>query len=177
MDEGRTQEYRAFIKNAWEMAVNHQNREAIPQDDFAIFSTPERYVHAINAQRIKHIRDRHGNAKTEKENGQIAIDEQDFMAIPAIIREPSYEIRKIKYLDVYSILYGKNTKESYTYIYIEQISKKKRRYLSASFFKRNKPITTDDVIKILKNNASYDLSEIEVINPAGGGGYPSSDSG
>ena len=117
MSEERTQAYQAFIQNAWRMAVNHQDGETIPQDDFVIFSTPEKYVHAINAQRVKHIYDRHGNIAAEKLQGQIAITESDFWNIPHIIKSPTFIIENVKRYGVNGILYGKQNADGQTYVY------------------------------------------------------------
>ncbi|MDR2467481.1 MAG: hypothetical protein LBD22_00790 [Spirochaetaceae bacterium] len=177
MSEEQRREYKRFIQNAWAQAVNHKKGiNDIPKNSFTILLDSNGYTHTTNVERIKHIYDRHGNFVAEKQQGQIAITEKDFMSIPDIVQTPSFEIRKIKHFSTYSVLYGKHTEEGHTYIYIEHISKKKRRYLSVTFFKKRKKTFVKDVIKILENNAIYDISEIEIIDQSGGDGHPSSDS-
>jgi uncharacterized protein YjhX (UPF0386 family) len=172
MDNKKEVEYKAFVKDAWEKAVNHKKGEVIPEDEFIISKSNNNYRHTINAQRIKHIFDRHGNQKKEKKQGQIAITEKDFSVIPDMIDNPSFIIDKIKVKGGYHILFGKNIYKANTYIYVEQLSKKKKRNAGVTFYNRDGYKTAEQTFEIMRSSKEYDLSEAEIINWGGGGGYP-----
>jgi hypothetical protein len=176
VNEQEKQSYINFVKNAWTQAINHKKGTGeISQDDYVILPANGGYVHTTNAQRVKHIYDSHGNTAIEAEQGQIAIKAEDFLIVPEIIENPTFIMKNVKYKDTYNTLYAKQTTTGNTYIYIEKVSKKKKRCQQATFFNLNRIAESDDILKIMKNNAFYDLSEIKIENPARGGGQPSGD--
>ena len=156
MDEARTKEYVAFIQNAWDKAVNHKDGETIPQEEFVLLKETNGTWHFTGTQQVRHIYKHHGNEKTEQARGQIAIRKQDFLHIPGIISDYAFILQDIRYQSKTAVLYAKHDIDG-TYIYIEQISKRRRRKTTATFFKFAKQKDAGNLITILKNNHNYDV--------------------
>jgi hypothetical protein len=130
--------------------------------------------HIEKAQSVRHIYKRHGNEKTEKSRGQIAIKQSDIEMIPDIVGNYTFAIKNIKYKGAGSTVYAKHGKES-TYIYIEKRNEKiGHTYpLVCSTLKTGK--TKNTVLKILANNKNYDVSHAE-IHGRGSGNFPNTTS-
>jgi hypothetical protein len=171
MDAAQTQKYREFAKGAWENAVNHKEGEAISDGEFLLSVDGDGYRHTTTAQRIRHIYKQHGNEKTEKARGQIAVTESDIELIPDIMSDYSYIVKNIAYKEKNSAIYAKQDGQS-TYIYIEEIGKKRRRASTATFFKLNTRKNADSLLEMLADNSNYNLSTVEVISGVQSGSNP-----
>jgi hypothetical protein len=162
----QTQKYRDFAKGAWKNAINHKEGEVIPDEEFLLSVDKDGYRHTTTSQRIRHIYKRHGN---ETCRDQVAITESDIELIPDIIKDFTYSIRNFTYDGKKSVLYAKQGDEN-TYIYIENISAKRHRKNTATFFNIGYKKEAESLLKVLKNSNS-DVSEAEIIG-VGGGGNP-----
>ncbi|MDR0526259.1 MAG: hypothetical protein LBG79_00355 [Spirochaetaceae bacterium] len=172
MTPEKRQEYEAFVKIAWAAAVNHKpGAGEIPKNEFIFLKEPNGMWHITGAQPARHIYKQHGNVRTETMRGQIAVTEKDFLLIPDIISDYSYSVENIKYLNKNSVLYAKHDDEG-THIYIEQISNKRRRKTTATFFKLAKQREAQNLLTILGNNANYDIKNAKIIGLGRGGNPP-----
>ena len=171
MDDGQAQKYNNFVKTAWEKAVNHKDGETIPTDEFLLLVDKDGYRHITTTQRIRHIYKQHGNEKIEKSRGQIAIKESDIEMIPDIIGNYTFVIKNIVYENKDSAIYAKQDGGG-TYIYIEQISERRRTGTVSTFFKLNTPKDADSLLKMLNSNGNYNIENREIITVVQGGGNP-----
>jgi hypothetical protein len=170
MDNKQKAEYQNFIKSTWSLVTNLAPRQQLKNNDFVLLKDKtNNFSHVQSPFFYRHIFNDHGNAKTEAKQGQLAIDEADFHFIPDIVESPSFKIEGIKYKEDNCVLYGKNTKNDNTYIYIERISNKRYRYSAVTFYNINKTADASYVMKKMANNAFYDLNSAVVINGSGGG--------
>jgi hypothetical protein len=172
MDETKRQAYNEFVKSAWEAAVNHKSGEAIVQKEFLTLTDKDGFRHLTSTQKVRHLYTHHGNEGKERNRGQIAITEQDITSIPDIVKDHAFLFKNIKYEGKKAILYAKLGLDN-TYIYIEQVSTKKHRNSTATFYNMLHRRDAEGVMTILKNNKLYDLANAEIITGSGGGGHPS----
>lgn len=169
MDAEQAQKYREFVKGAWENAANHREGEAIPDAEFLLSVDGDGYRHTITSQRIRHIYKQHGNEKAEKARGQVAVTESDIELIPDIIENFTYAVRNFTYAGENAVFYAKQGDEN-TYIYVENVSAKRHRKNTATFFKFGYKKDDESLLRMLRNSNS-DVSQAEIIG-GGGGGNP-----
>jgi hypothetical protein len=169
MDAEQTKKYKTFVRSAWEKAVNHNEGERIADEEFLLSVDKDGYRHTTTSQRIRHIYKQHGNEKAEKARGQIVITESDIELIPDIIENFTYSVRNFTYAGENAVFYAKQGDEN-TYIYVENISAKRHRKNTATFFKFGYKKDDESLFRILENSNS-DVSKAEIIG-GGGGGNP-----
>jgi len=130
-------------------------------------------THEVTNYSKNHSIKRHGNAETEKAQGQIPVTVADFDKIPEIVKNPDYAIVNIKRNDGTVIAYAKKY-DDHTVIYFEEVLNSKRNKVlrSKTIFKKMGIIKADTFLKIVKTNAHTDVSKIKMV--VGAGGHPGS---
>jgi hypothetical protein len=86
-------------------------------------------THEVTSSFITHVFKQHGNEKSEKARGQIAVTHADFTKIPDIVKAPDFTIIGIKRDGETLISYSKKYEDN-TAIYYEEVltGKKAKRY-------------------------------------------------
>jgi len=127
------------------------------------------FSHEVTNYFVNHSIARHGNAETEKAQGQIAVTLADFERIPEIVKKPDYAIINIKRNGGVLIAYSKTFEEG-TIIYYEEIlnSKKNKALRSKTIYRKMGTVRKDTFLKIVSNNAHTDVSQIKMVVGAGG---------
>jgi hypothetical protein len=120
---------------------------------------------------INHGMKRHGNAETEKAQGQLSVTLSDIERIPAIVKAPDCAIIGIKRYGETLIAYSKKF-EDWTVIYYEEIlnSKKNKALRSRTMFKKMGSVNADKFLKIVTTNVHTDVSTAKMV--VGAGGHP-----
>ena len=127
--------------------------------------------HEVTNYFVNHSINRHGNAKTERAQGQVAITRADFDLIPDIVKNPDLTVLNIKHNQIIFIAYSKKF-DDWTAIYYEEVlnSKKNKALRSKTIYKKMGMVYVDTFLKIISNNAHIDVSEIKIV--VGTGGHP-----
>ena len=128
-------------------------------------------IHEVTNYSKSHSIKRHGNAETERAQGQVPVTLADFDRVPEIVKNPDCAIINIKRNGGTVIAYAKKF-EDHTVIYFEEVlnSKRNKSLRSKTIFKKMGTVKADTFLKILKNNIHTDVSEIKMV--VGAGGYP-----
>jgi len=118
---------------------------------------------------VNHSITRHGNAKTEKAQGQLPVTLADFERIPDIVKNPDCAIINIKRNQEVLIAYSKKLEEG-TVIYYEEIlnGKRNKALRNKTIYKKMGTVRSDTFLKIVSNNAHTDVSQIKMVVGAGG---------
>jgi len=126
-------------------------------------------AHEITNNFVNHSITRHGNAETEKAQGQISVTLADFERISDIVKNPDFAIINIKRNRGVLIAYSKKFEEG-TVIYYEEIlnSKRNKALRSKTIYKKMGTVRSDTFLKIVSNNAHTDVSQIKMVVGAGG---------
>jgi hypothetical protein len=128
-------------------------------------------THEVTNYFKSHSIKRHGNAETERAQGQLPVTGSDFDQIPEIVKNPDYAIVNIKRSGGTVIAYAKKL-ENETIIYLEEVlnSKRNKSLRSKTIFKKMGFIKMDTFLKIMKANAHTDMSKAKIV--VGAGGHP-----
>ena len=125
------------------------------------------YEHSIDVSAIKHIIKNHGDEKSEKSRGQIAIEEKDIQSIPNVVSNPDYIVFGSKTsggLD--SIVYVKTMQDGSTY-YVEEVRKGKRTLSAMTMWKvKSVRPTAESIRNSISPNAQSDTDMDIISNPA-----------
>jgi hypothetical protein len=127
-------------------------------------------THEITTYFVNHSIKRHGNAETERAQGQVAVTPADIDRIPEIVKNPDCAIIGIKRHGETLIAYSKRFNDG-TVIYYEEIlnSKKNKALRSKTIYKKMGTVSGETFLKIVANNARTDISAIKMV---GAGGNP-----
>ena len=125
--------------------------------------------HEVTNYFIDHSIKRHGNAETERNQGQIPVAVADFDLIPDIVKTPDFAIINIRRNRDTLIAYSKKIERD-TVIYYEEVlnSKRNKALRSKTIYKKMGTVKKDTFLKIVSNNAHTDVSQIKMVVGAGG---------
>ena len=125
-------------------------------------------THEVTNSFITHVFKQHGNEKSERARGQIAVTQADIAKIPDIVKNPDYAVIGIRRCDEIIIAYAKRHEDGTT-IYYEEIliGRKNRALRSKTMFIKIGALSIDTFLKILSNNARSDLSGVKTVVGAG----------
>jgi len=126
-------------------------------------------AHEVTNYFVSHSIKRHGNAETERNQGQISVSIADFDLIPDIVKYPDCAIINIRRNRDILIAYSKRIGKD-TVIYYEEVlnSKRNKALRSKTIYKKLGTVKKDTFLKIVSNNAHTDISQIKVVVGAGG---------
>jgi hypothetical protein len=126
-------------------------------------------THEITTYFVNHGIKRHGNAETEKAQGQTAVTAADIDRIPDIVKNPDYTIIGVKRHEEILIVYSKRFEDG-TAIYYEEVlnSKKNKALRSKTLYKKMGTVSGETLLKIVANNAHTDVSGVKMVVGAGG---------
>jgi hypothetical protein len=126
-------------------------------------------THEVSNYFVNHSLNRHGDERTELDQGQVPVTDQDIALIPELIKSPDYTVIGIKRHGALLIAYAKYFK-GWTLIYLEEIlnSRKNKALRSTTMFKKKGLIEQGTFIKILSNNAHTEMTGIKKVVGAGG---------
>ena len=126
-------------------------------------------AHEVTNYFIDHSVKRHGNAETERRQGQISVTVADMDLIPDIVKKPDCAIINIRRNRDVLIAYSKKI-EGDTVIYYEEVlnSKRNKALRSKTIYKKMGTVKKDVFLKIVSNNAHTDMSQVKVVVGAGG---------
>jgi hypothetical protein len=125
--------------------------------------------HEVTNYFIDHSIKRHGNAETERNQGQMPVAVADFDLIPDIVKAPDFAIINIRRNRDTLIAYSKKIERD-TVIYYEEVlnSKRNKALRSKTIYKKMGTVKKDTFLKIVSNNAHTDVSQIKMVVGAGG---------
>jgi hypothetical protein len=161
------QAYANYAKFTWNAVANLKEGQQTEKTSFMLFEDQNAFSHRLTSYELRHIYKNHGDRKSEKQAGNIAICVEDLLKIPNILLNPVYMIEKIKVSGVYHTLYAQYDNQG-TYIYIEQISRKNKTSTIKTFYKNAKKVDIQKIMKIMGSKKKYDLSEVKNISREGG---------
>jgi hypothetical protein len=126
-------------------------------------------THEVTNYFVNHGIKRHGNAETEKAQGQLPVTTADIRRIPDVVKAPDCAIIGIKQHGGTLIGYAKKF-ENWTAIYYEEVldSKKNKALRSKTIYKKMGTVSSETFLKIVANNAHTDVSNIKMVVGAGG---------
>ncbi|MDR1654576.1 MAG: hypothetical protein LBR96_01160 [Treponema sp.] len=126
-------------------------------------------THEITTYFVNHGIKRHGNAETEKAQGQVAVTPDDIERIPDIVKSPDCAVIGIKRHEEILIAYSRRFDDG-TAIYYEEVlnSKKNKALRSKTLYKKIGTVSSETFLKIVANNAHTDVSGVKVVVGAGG---------
>jgi hypothetical protein len=126
-------------------------------------------THEVTNYFENHGLKRHGNAGTEKAQGQLFITPADIARIPDIVKKPDTAIIGIKRYGETLIAYSKRFPDG-TILYYEEVlnSKRNKSLRSKTIYKKMGTVSKDTFLKIVANNAHTDVSGIKMVVGAGG---------
>ena len=117
---------------------------------------------------ITHVFKQHGNEKSERARGQIAVTQADIAQIPGIVKNPDYAVIGIRRSGEIINAYAKRHKDGTTIYYEEMLIGRKNRALrSKTMFIKTGILSIDTFLKILSNNVRSDLSGAKIVVGAG----------
>ena len=128
------------------------------------------YRHRITSDFKKHVIKQHGNEKSEKARGQLAIKEKDFELIPTVIEKSDYRIFGVKRDGKDRIIYVKNMNNG-SWIYFEEVLTGKRSLNGVTMFIKNGTTDINTLKKELESNKRNDLSKMKIENCQSGGSH------
>jgi hypothetical protein len=128
-------------------------------------------THEVTNYFVNHDIKKHGNAKTEKARGQLAVTPVDIERISDIVKNPDYAIIGIKRNSEKLIAYSKQCGEG-TFIYYEEVlnSSKNKALRSKTMYKKMGAVGNETFLRIVANNAHIDMSGAKMV--VGAGGHP-----
>jgi hypothetical protein len=126
-------------------------------------------THEVTNYFENHGLNRHGNARSEKAQGQSPITAVDITRIPEIVKNPDITIIGIKRRGETLIAYSKKFSDG-TILYYEEVlnSKRNKAMRSKTIYKKMGTVSQEVFLKIVANNAHTDVSTIKVVVGAGG---------
>lgn len=99
------------------------------------------YDHAVDMSAVRHVRNNHGNAKIEKQRGQIAVSDEDLRRIPELLANPDKVVFGTKTnIGRDAITYIKTMHDGST-LYLEEVRTGRRQLSAVSM--RKFPATTN----------------------------------
>ncbi|GMO29133.1 MAG: hypothetical protein Ta2B_10100 [Termitinemataceae bacterium] len=170
VDAKKEAEYKEFVKDAWQKAVNHKTGEEIPHKTILVTKDNTGADHILTTHEVRHVFKQHGNPKKEQSRGQLAIKENDFYKLKDIIENPTFVFKMIKYRGQDSRVYVKHTDKNSTYVLGVDFKNKQGKIIS--FFQTIYQKDVEKIKNILKNDKNYDLTDIKIENGLGSGGNP-----
>ena len=128
-------------------------------------------IHEVTNSFIMHVLKQHGNDKSERARGQIAVTQADIAKIPGIVKTPDYTIIGIKRDSETLIAYSKKC-DNNTVIYYEEVltGKKSKALRSKTMFIKIGNMSNEAFLNIAGNHAHADLSGTKIV--VGAGGHP-----
>jgi hypothetical protein len=128
-------------------------------------------THEVTNSFIAHVFKQHGNEKSERARGQIAVTQADITKIPGIVKDPDCAIIGIKRDSETLIAYSKKY-ENNTVIYYEEVltGKKSKSLRSKTMFIKIGSMSNEAFINIAGNHAHVDMSGVKIV--VGAGGHP-----
>jgi hypothetical protein len=126
-------------------------------------------THEVTNYFVNHGIKRHGNAETEKAQGQLPVTLADIERILEIVKAPDCAVIGIKRHDETLIAYSKKF-EDWTVIYYEEVlnSKKNKALRSRTMFKKMGAVNADKFLKIVTANVHTDAASAKMVVGAGG---------
>jgi hypothetical protein len=128
-------------------------------------------THEVTNYFVNHGIKKHGNAKTEKARGQLAVTPADIKRIPDIVKNPDCAIIGIKRNSETLVAYSKRYGDG-TVIYYEEVlnSNKNKALRSKTMYKKMGTVGSETFLRIVANNAHIDVSGVKTV--VGAGGHP-----
>ncbi|MDR0494703.1 MAG: hypothetical protein LBG95_03645 [Treponema sp.] len=124
--------------------------------------------HEVTNSFITHIIKQHGDEKSERARGQIAVTQADIAQIPDIVKAPDYAVIGIKRSGETINAYAKRHEDNTTVYYEEiLIGRKNKALRSKTMFIKIGVMSIDIFLKILSNNVRSDLSRVKIVVGAG----------
>jgi hypothetical protein len=126
-------------------------------------------THEVTNYFVNHGIKRHGDAETEKAQGQLPVTLSDIERIPEIVKTPDCAIVGIKRYGETLVAYSKKF-ENWTMIYYEEVldSKKNKALRSKTMFKKMGTVSNETFLKIVTTNAHTNVSGAKTVVGAGG---------
>ena len=120
------------------------------------------FKHKITGDFKRHVINHHGNAKIESNRRQIAVTDKDLENIDDVINNPTFAVAGVYCNNEPRIILVKNNGTGS--ILVEEIlSGKKNKALNAkTFWIADYEISENDIVKMLKNEKVYDISNIKI---------------
>ena len=120
------------------------------------------FKHKITGDFKRHVINHHGNAKIESNRHQIAVTDKDLENIDDVINNPTFAVAGVYCNNEPRIILVKNNGTGS--ILVEEIlSGKKNKALNAkTFWIADYEISENDIVKMLKNEKVYDISNIKI---------------
>ena len=128
-------------------------------------------THEVTNSFITHVFKQHGNEKSERARGQIAVTQTDIAKISGLVKAPDYTIIGIKRASETLIAYSKKY-ENNTVIYYEEVltGKKSKALRSKTMFIKIGSMNNKAFMNIAGNHAHVDMSGVKIV--VGAGGHP-----
>jgi hypothetical protein len=131
-------------------------------------------THQVTDSFVTHVIRQHGDEKSERARGQIAVTQADIAKIPDIVRKPDYAVIGIKRNNETINAYAKRYGNGVTVYYEEILVGRKNKALrSKTMFIKIGVLSIDTFLKVLSNNIRSDLSGVKIV--VGAGGQPGSE--
>ena len=122
------------------------------------------YSHSIDNYFIIHDRKRHGNKEAEKEQGQIAITDNDFKKIPQVLKNPDYIIFGAKNRQKNNvIIFAKNMDNGST-LYVEEIRTRSKHLAANTMFKLSAASNVNTLLRTPTLYAQDDHGTIQIVD-------------
>ena len=125
------------------------------------------FRHKVTQEFKQHILSNHGNAETEENRGQVAINAEDLDNIDEILESPTFAVAGVKRRNKYGVMEDriilvKNTDRG-TILFEEVLFGKKNRALNAkSLIIKKGRITEESLRNILASNAKNDITNMKI---------------
>jgi len=127
------------------------------------------FDHEVTNEFVGHVMKRHGNEKTEKQSGQIAIKKSDFDDIPSVLKNPDYTIVDSKRNNKNILTYAKEMGDG-TMLYFEEVlnGKRNKALCGVTMFKRKGIVNERDLAAIVTMNGKTSLKGAKIVIGRGG---------
>ena len=120
------------------------------------------FKHKITGDFKRHVINHHGNTKIESNRHQIAVTDKDLENIDDVINNPTFAVAGVYCNNKPRIILVKNSGTG-SILVEEVLSGKKNKALNAkTFWIADHEIAENDIVKMLKNEKIYDISNIKI---------------
>lgn len=129
------------------------------------------FTHEVTNSFKTHVFKQHGNDKSERARGQIAVTQADIEKIPDIVKAPDCAVIGIKKDSEILIAYSKKYKNN-TVVYYEEVltGKKSKALRSKTMFIKIGSMSNEAFYNIAGDHAHVDMSGVKIV--VGAGGHP-----
>jgi hypothetical protein len=128
-------------------------------------------AHEVTDSFISHVFKQHGDEKTERARGQVAVTSADIGRISDIVKTPDCAIIGIRRDSETLIAYAKKYDNNTTIYYEEVLTGKKNKVLrSKTMFIKMGDVSNGALLNIVGNHAHADISGVKMV--VGAGGHP-----